>query len=731
MQLPLAAALVQTGVPSRQLVRGDFATEMDLSNDEKTVNPYGLPLVSMTFPDEEIESTGIDPAFHFMRNSWENFTQTDHLRDVAIDNTQVRYHQNISDVFGPNETQWEYISRNGFVVMDFERRIKTFEDAYEFYWKKDLPVFITTDTILNTFHLLYMEFLKRAENETLRFTLENMTSDLLQESQRIYDEIEDPIVKDGMRDVVVFFGVPAVLIGTNDSIPDYAQEDVYEFVRKVLEANVVEAYPGQDYTQYKPRGHYAGNPYLERYFRTMMWYGRKSYDMEATSDVLRACLVTFVTMSHEAAQLRWDKMFEITRRLIGESDSLNHRDIAKAVEEAVGSLDIGLLEDPSNLVRIKEELEKDKYIRQRILSAVVYITRSEEPYVFPKIFQFIGQRYVPDSEIIQNVIYDRVPLYKGERRGLPSSLDVMAAMGSPRAVQDLQSELEKYNYTEQLKDAWASVQAKNDEYWNQSVYFGVLRSYEELVSDSEGEEYPDFMRTAAWADEKLNTALGSWTELRHDNILYAKEAYSGTVCSTPEGFVEPYPAFYSRMENLSIMMQHLLRAEFNPRTKVFPTFTSVFREFAIINQKLAVISTKELQGTPLTQDEVVFIRTIYRQLWGICDPPPGWLPTLLMRAGIQEKDQDTRIVADVATDPGWPYPPSPPKVLHVATGYVRTVIVATEDQNGNLTFYVGPVYSFYEFPLEGFQRLTDGEWKRLLNSEDRLPDPFWTETFFP
>ena len=34
---------------------------------------------------------------------------------------------------------------------------------------------------------------------------------------------------------------------------------------------------GEDYTQYIPRSYYAGNAKLERYFRTMMWYGRINF----------------------------------------------------------------------------------------------------------------------------------------------------------------------------------------------------------------------------------------------------------------------------------------------------------------------------------------------------------------------------------------------------------------------------------------------------------------------
>ena len=35
--------------------------------------------------------------------------------------------------------------------------------------------------------------------------------------------------------------------------------------------------------------------------------------------------------------------------------------------------------------------------------------------------------------------------------------------------------------------------------------------------------YPSFMTNSAWTRKDLNTILGSWTELKHDTLLYAKQ----------------------------------------------------------------------------------------------------------------------------------------------------------------------------------------------------------------
>ena len=479
---------------------------------EETVYPEGEWFEETELPPElviaipkDIDPNRPDLTFEEAKDSWNRFLNDSYVPDLDLNPTEVKYYSNISDVFELNPTQWEYISSNGFVVVDNENFLRktSFEDLYHMYWRYDLPVLITTDSMLNTFHLLFDQFLQEAENETFRPLLSELTSELLLNAAQMHNQLLDSTLKEGMKDIVIFFGVASRLLETGDHIPDYAVVQVDAYVKKILDAKEVELFPGQDYTQYKPRGHYAGKPFLEKYFRAMMWYGRKSLNMKMEEHVLQACLTSMVILASEEAQRKWVKIYDVTSYLVGKSDSLNFFDILKAMYISLGDWDINKLTHPANVEKVKEELKKDDYYRQKILSDVVFASGSSpnEPTEIPKVFQFMGQRYIPDSEVMQSVMYDRVPMYNYMRRGLPSGLDVMAALGSSRAVHNLESELEKYNYTEQIKNAWASVETKSEGYWNQSAYFGLLRSYKELISGEEDDRYPDFMRTEAWADE--------------------------------------------------------------------------------------------------------------------------------------------------------------------------------------------------------------------------------------
>ena len=196
------------------------------------------------------------------------------------------------------------------------------------------------------------------------------------------------------------------------------------------------------------------------------------------------------------------------------------------------------------------------------------------------------------------------------------------------------------------------------------------------------------MQTVAWQDEKLNTALGSWAQLRHDTILYAKQTYiPAFVCSYPEAFVEPNPTFYSRMQELcerTIEATSILEPDM-----VEPTITTSLQTLKNVTQKLELISEKELAEEPLTQEEIDFIK----QLAWNCGSGGfiGWyVDTIhaIAQTANSISTLEVPVIADVAT-----FPPGdifdPPQILHVGTGYVNALVVLFPKPDGTLVTAVG------------------------------------------
>jgi len=202
----------------------------------------------------------------------------------------------------------------------------------------------------------------------------------------------------------------------------------------------------------------------------------------------------------------------------------------------------------------------------------------------------------------------------------------------------------------------------------------------------------------------------------------------GIVCSIPTGYVEPYPEFYNGMQALC-----LETAKFLKEAQVLSlSWENVLNEMANITLTLCSISEKELNGTTLTEEEMDFIRNVaVVKASGICGEPPiklGWYPSLIEKANIE--DSKVPCIADVMTAAGdLTRTDRPPQVLHAATGYVGFIIVIYETPQGETIAAVGPVFTYYEFAMLGFQRLCDSEWKEMLQKGLAPHQPSWTDTY--
>ena len=139
--------------------------------------------------------------------------------------------------------------------------------------------------------------------------------------------------------------------------------------------------------------------------------------------------------------------------------------------------------------------------------------------------------------------WPRVPIVGAGFSGpgsFPRGLDVMAVLGSDRAFEILNGlgDTSYQRYDSQLKKLREEFGALSPADWNRNLYWSWLYALAGLTEAVPVNGWPTFMNTNAWADKQLNAALGSWSSLRHDTILYAKQSYTPTI--TRES-VEPRP----------------------------------------------------------------------------------------------------------------------------------------------------------------------------------------------
>lgn len=305
----------------------------------------------------------------------------------------------------------------------------------------------------------------------------------------------------------------------------------------------------------------------------------------------------------------------------------------------------------------------------------------------------------------------------GPARAFPRGLDILAILGSERALQILEQEgdTEYTDYHQQLDSLKKEFSAKMSKEWKQNLYWRWLHSLLPLLEPKPGENVPGFMQNIFWRDKELQTVLSSWAELRHDTILYAKQSYTGKLTAAPAspkitfGYVEPYPRVYARLEEMMSDLRNYLTA-----LGIAPEgIPEKIQEFEDLLAKLIVISEKELNAEDLTDEEYSIIWNIGGKLTSLKRFPPH-----VMKKITSGTDAKMDLIADVHTEP------NTKQVLEEGVGSPFNIYVVIDDGKGHRVCR-GGVFSYYEFKHPMSDRLTDESWQQMQKEDQRPAQPPW------
>jgi hypothetical protein len=439
---------------------------------------------------------------------------------------------------------------------------------------------------------------------------------------------------------------------------------------------------------------------------------------DARIQTIGAELIT--SQFNENIMQSWDRIYSVTSFYVGLSDDLGPYEYLDALNSVLGGKFKRTDLDENKTRKLKEELAQFR-------SPKIYggTGACEIPPPFSQEqankclentrgFRLMGQRFVPDSYMFTNLVGIYTDIYQGNDqpftlvidgtgrrvRGFPRGLDVMALLGSNRSREILEkmNDSRYKEYDRQYDKLKTEFDSFNNSEWNKNLYWSWLFALKPLLEDH-GKGYPAFMQTTAWKDKELTTSLASWTELRHDTILYAKQSYgmaAGSAYLPPQekpasGYVEPVPEFYNRLLALTRMTNKGL-SEMNvldgPEKNRLDNLENILG--ILVN-----ISSKELGNTELTPDEYDFIKNFGASLDYVL-------------GDVDDKARKTTIIADVHTDG------NTRQVLEEGTGYVDLIVVAYKLPDGRIQLGAGPVMSYYEFKQPMDNRLTDEAWRELL-----------------
>jgi len=626
----------------------------------------------------------------------------------------------------------QMIVDNGFAVMH-QSEYKQIHEILSLNKDEFVPSFVSTDAVLHAYHVLYDLALREVEVYSFWNLLGNLTDSLLDVSFSQYEAAPEGRWKDAALRNLMFFTIALTLLDNETIVPPTFPAEVAPAVNHVLQliddhSEMTDEWfmnYKEDFTQFVPRGHYTRSERLERYFQAMMWFGRVSFRLQpelphepndqGMDNTAQGILISLALTEAvpglpgtPEGLVIWDALYEPTAFFVGSADDLIPSEYLTVIQSVYGTE--VQISDLDNDTLLEQFIEEALALREPlILGHPVPDTKTMTQTMG---LRFMGQRFVPDSYILGQLVYENVGTM-WEPRLMPKGLDVMAAFGSDRAWELLDSEKHYVNYTSQMEMLWNKIGNMTESEWTHNLYYLWIYSLLPLLSDP-GEGYPFFMQSEAWVDKQLSTALGSWTELRHDTILYAKQSYTAELPSLPplvKGYVEPVPALYARLASLCQMMLTGLDSR-DLLSSFMENKLQTLKDFLL---DLQTISIKELEGTALSVEEYRLIERSGDLLGYIVElPTDDWL--------VSDADDDMAVIADVHTDP------NDGLVLEEGVGRPMVILAAVSIE-GQVVLTRGATFSYYEFTWPMDDRLTDESWQDMLEQGEAPALPTWTQSF--
>jgi hypothetical protein len=450
--------------------------------------------------------------------------------------------------------------------------LKTYYDFLSAYWVVPQIFLPSEESIRETINKMlekekwnpdYTDLTDEQIQEIIQKRTQDMTKTLAPQYKTLIPQIVDKILKaDNPKTIDTFL---ASLGGTADT-PDEIQ--LY-----------------QDYTQFKPRAHYTDSSLLKTYFTAMKWLMREKFYFNDTT-LTKAGMIMVATI--DPADLdELNQLSEQIKNLIGTDDDLTLNEMSTFLAD-------NSLNNANNILPIQPALlEELKKVHPQKIQSTTYSTpearqtTEEVAKATTDGFVFFGEKFTLDS-----YLFDLTTAGSAEKEHT-----YKPNMQTALIVPDI---LENTSLANQLVKLRLEEKAESESILEQpSEGFTQLSSYDTVkaeaqeklaeLSDGEGdwqnrevsanvyhkwlaflgtllkaplENAPYFRLDPVYQLKNLVTYLGSYTELKHDTLLYVKQAYAemgmggpdsceiyveSPALPVPKGYIESEPGFLDQL----------------------------------------------------------------------------------------------------------------------------------------------------------------------------------------
>ena len=621
-----------------------------------------------------------------------------------------------------------YLEKNAFAIVPAKH-----EQLFHLYDQNDyqgIPPFITTDLYLQVFHIYFSYLLRDLEEEKFVGILEGLIQSMHTANQKLANSTTGEALKAAAEYNMMYYGLAyEVLTSKKLEVPASYQEGYRSELSKVNEAT------GQgspflksesfDYSLFKPRGHYTRTDALTRYFKTMMWLQTAPANRD-TQVGLHAAYLSAVQLyrgkNEQGKSLMeiYNSLFEPIMFIVGDPNQLGPKnviEVMKAKNMVIEDLTVLEGDNPEFIYNGLKTINLKGFKKRGA-------NKETQEELDKLTLFFMPQRYTFDAEVLNRLsMVERLNLNEPPMRPVPKGLDIFAALRTPEAERILIEVYKEQETWPAYPDTLKAVQDKFQTFrdWDKNMYNKWMHGLKKLSASNP--KYPHYMKTQGWDLKNLQTALASWTELKHDVILYADQpvaAEYGDGGEWPDpvlkGTVEPNIAFWENCMELCDLTEKVF-SKYNLFDQNLGKKNESLHDLA---KKMANYSRLQLNGDPLTPQQYDDLRFI-----------GGEMEQLTLRVmdsevyewyEIEGPDKFVAVVTDVFS-----YQGQIRKVaLTEAVGYGDEIYVVVEF-DGYLYLARGATLSYYEFEQPINQRLTDEEWQKQLKEGKAPTRPKWTK----
>jgi hypothetical protein len=622
------------------------------------------------------------------------------------------------------EADRQKLSQNGFYVENIpsleDISVDDMADSYQDR-RAGRQYFITSDLFLHSYHLIFDRMLQDVEENKYSPSVKVLASKLAKTTEnevRILPPTTPAAIREALLYDLLYFSVAAKLFNPDFAVSEMVRKDAGVFVSRIQDAGgnlpdyLSSKFGDEDFTQYKVRGHYEKDETLQRYFRGMMWFGRRNFLLSDRKMTLAAILIPGILEKSQETHA-FESLDQSLGYVVGAQDKYTlagYRSVNKKVfgNEAPNANQVAIKLD-DNLEAFSRAVENDLPSPQIVSVQTGLGLNQQDRLKKVRGFKFLGQRFTLDAFFLNqmsspNVGSDQNP------RNLPSTLDVMMLLGSKAATQE-QRQVQQQNRWDNYDSQASKLEGVTQQHLSSHMTF-----YDEWLDTLNSLFIPTtskqlFAMGQPWQYKNLNAGAASWTELKHDTILYAEQSAAEMGegdefeippynLPAPKGYVEPNPIFFQRLgQSIDQMLGRLKGSGF-----ITDEYLDKFTTFRNLARRAEAIAQKEVSGELISADDYKWIQNLGAEF----DRP------LLLPRGVDEikdpSDLQMALIADVATDS------AEGRVLEVATGTPQRIIVVVKDAYGGTRLTVGYVYSWYEFPSQ--KRWADSEWKKIIYTKD-------------